>query len=419
MHIMIRDALILQKRELESRAKERYIGRPAKIRPGSSMIQVIIGPRRAGKSFFAIHELNKTGDFGYANFDDETLAEIRDYNEVVETINEVYGNTKTILFDEIQNLPKWELFANRLQRQGFNLLITGSNSNLLSRELATHLTGRHTLITILPLSFKEYISPESEKLTTAEIQRKLLRYLKDGGYPEPLMKKMDYREYLSILFDSIIYKDIVRRFRIKSPASIDHLARFLISNIANEYSNHRLAALTQCKSPHTIEKYLKYLEETFIFFRINRFSFKIREQFSSNKKVYCIDNGFLSAKAFKNSEDIGKLYENCVAIELKRSEITGSHEVYFWKNQQNEEVDFVVKEGAKVTTLIQVCYDLTHPNTKERELRALLKAGKELRCHNLIMITHEQESEEKVRWFGIAGKVRYVPLWKFLLEGLN
>ncbi|MEK6959778.1 MAG: ATP-binding protein [Nanoarchaeota archaeon] len=415
MDKMIRDALILQKREIESRLREQYIDRPAKIRPDSNLIQVIIGPRRAGKSFFAIHELNKIGPFGYANFDDETLAEIKDYNEIIECIRDVYGNPKTILFDEIQNLPRWELFANRLQRQGFHLVITGSNSNLLSRELATHLTGRHTLLTVLPLSFKEYIRSENRTLTTAEIKNRLQRYLTAGGYPEPLIKKMDYREYLATLFDSILYKDIMKRCKIRTPAAIDALARFLASNVTKEYSNHRLAILTQCKSSHTIEKYLYYLEETFLFFRINRFSFKIREQFSSNKKVYCIDNGFVSAKAFKLSEDLGKMYENCVAIELKKAELAGSHEVYYWRNQQNEEVDFVLKEGTKVSRLIQVCYDLTNPKTRERELRSLLKAGKALKCRNLIVITHEKDAEETAKWFGMTGKIIYIPLWKFLL----
>jgi hypothetical protein len=413
---MIKDALILQKREVESRVKEGYIGRRVKT-PGwdNDLIKVIIGPRRAGKSFFAVHELSKRGNFGYANFDDEALSEVTDYNEVIDGINEVYDTPKCLLFDEIQNLPKWELFVNRLQRQGYDLVITGSNSNLLSKELSTHLTGRHTLITILPLSFKEYLG-DAKKFTTSEIKSRLSKYVAGGGYPEPLVKNLDYKEYLSTLFDSIVYKDIVKRFSIRSPNAIENLARYLVSNISQEYSYNSLARLSKCKSSRTIEKYLGYLEEAFVFFKLDRFSFKVREQVSSNKKIYCVDNGFIHAKAFNMGANMGRLYENCVAVELKRSEYSKRAEVYFWKNVQQEEVDFVVKEGRKVTRLIQVCYDIRDVEVKEREVRAILKAAKELKCKNLVVITGDYEAEKDEGWFGIKGRIRYVPLWKWLLE---
>ena len=148
---MIKNKIIAQKQELDAKLKEKYIERtanPEKL--DNALIKVIIGPRRAGKSFFALHFLKKQGNFGYINFDDEEIAGAKDYDEIVEAMNAVYDNPKYVLFDEIQNLPKWELFANRLQRGGMNLIITGSNSHLLSKELATHLTGRHLLINISP-----------------------------------------------------------------------------------------------------------------------------------------------------------------------------------------------------------------------------------------------------------------------------
>src|SRR3989344_9202813 len=141
----LKERIILQKREIEMRLKEKYVERSQDLKLNNNLIKVIVGPRRAGKSFFAIHYLNKQGKFGYVNFDDEKLTEVENYDEIITVMNSIYENPKFILFDEIQNLPKWELFANRLQRQGYNLVITGSNSNLLSKELATHLTGRHLL----------------------------------------------------------------------------------------------------------------------------------------------------------------------------------------------------------------------------------------------------------------------------------
>jgi predicted AAA+ superfamily ATPase len=412
----IKDILTLQKREIEVKLKERYIERNQDLKLDNDLIKVIIGPRRAGKSFFAIHFLNKHGKFGYVNFDDEKLTEVDNYDEIITAMNSVYDTPKFVLFDEIQNLPKWELFANRLQRQNYKLIITGSNSNLLSKELATHLTGRHLLTNIFPFSFKEYHESEGKKLTNTEIKEKLSKYLFNGGYPEVLSKKVELKEYLSLLLGSILYKDIIKRYKIRNPKQIEDLATYLISNIANEYSYNSLAKIGKIKSSHTIEKYLSYLEESFILFSLNRFSYKVREQLSSNKKIYCIDNGFIQAKSFKASADLGKLYENLVACKLKKEEVDGKLRFYYWKNQQQEEVDFVLQEGLKVKQLIQVCFDITKLETKNREIRALIKAGKELKCNNLLIITEDTEKEEKVEWFGDKANIRFIPLWKWLLE---
>lgn len=414
--MMIRDILLIQKRELESRLRERYVERAADSKKLSSgLINVIVGPRRAGKSFFAVHALSRLGVFGYANFDDEKLVETKDYNEIINAINSIYSSPKYLLLDEIQNLDRWELFANRLHRQGYALIITGSNSKLLSKELATHLTGRYSLISLFPFSFKEYLSAEGKELTESETREKLFNYLTYGGYPEPLLKKAEYKDYLSTLFSSIIYKDIVKRFRIRHAQAIEDLAVYLISNTAQEFSYNTLSRVTKCRSVHTVQKYLGYLEEAFLFFKIDRFSFKVREQIASNKKIYCIDNGFIHAKAFKFSPDIGKLYENVVAVELKKSEMNGLANIYYWKSQQQEEVDFVIKQGIKIKQLIQVCYDLGDIKTKDREIRALLKAGKELNCKNLLVLTESYENEEEISWFDVKEKVKFVPLWKWLL----
>lgn len=411
----IRDTLLVQKRELEDRLKERYVARrvdPKKL--NNPLIKVITGPRRAGKSFFALHELKKLGSFGYANFDDERLAGVEDYDEIVDTINSLYNNPKYLLFDEIQNLDKWELFVNRLQRQGYNLVLTGSNARLLSRELATHLTGRHLPMTIFPFSFKESLELEGRELTKSETKERLLHYLNYGGYPEPLVTKLDHRGYLSTLFTSVIYKDIVKRFKIRHVQAVEDLATYLISNVGKEFSYNSLSRMTRCKSVHTVERYLGYLEEAFIFFKLDRFSFKVGQQISSNKKIYCIDNGLVHARAFKFSSDVGRLYENLVAIELKKLEANGLINVYYWKNQRQEEVDFVVKRGLEVKQLIQVCYDVEGEKTRDREVRALLKASRELRCKDLVVITQDYEAEEQADWFGIKRRVKFIPLWRWL-----
>lgn len=157
---MLKDVILTQRRELESRLEEPYVERKTIFNSdlGNDLIKVITGPRRSGKSFFGLHLIRQTRSYGYVNFDDERLVGIGDYNEIITGINAVYGNPRYLLLDEIQNLSRWEMFANRLQRQGFRLLITGSNANLLSSELATHLTGRHTSLVMFPFSFGEYLS---------------------------------------------------------------------------------------------------------------------------------------------------------------------------------------------------------------------------------------------------------------------
>lgn len=414
---MIKDILMLQKRELDSLLNGKYIEREGiKIDLAHSLIKVIIGPRRAGKSFFSLHALNKKEKFGYLNFDDEKLIESEDYDEIISAVNSIYGSPKILFLDEIQNLPKWELFVNRLQRQGFNLIITGSNSHLLSKELETHLTGRYLQTIVLTFSFKEYLKVGNGEMTTAEIKEKLEQYLIYGGYPEPLTKGINYKDYLSTLFNSILFKDIVKRYKIRHGEAIEKLSEQLLANTCNEYSFNSLSKITGIKSTHTIEKYLSYLEESFIFFSLRRFSYKVKEQISSIKKIYSIDNGFIHAKAFSSSQNYGKLYENLVAIYLKKCELEGKLNFCYWKNQQQEEVDFVIKEGTKIKQLIQVCYNLENNKTKNREIRALIKAGEELKCNNLLIITSNKEGEEGFEWFGAKRKIKFVPLYKWLLE---
>ncbi len=413
---MIRDVLLVQKRELETRLSEKYVDRNIRLKLDNNLVKIIIGPRRAGKSFAAMHALSAVGNFGYVNFDDERLIELKNYDEIVDAINSIYSNPKYLLLDEVQNLEKWELFVNRLQRQGYNLVVTGSNSKLLSKELATHLTGRHLLTTILPFSFKEFLENGEKETTGSEAHEQVLTYLSNGGYPEPLIKKIEYREYLSTLLLSIIYKDIVKRFKIRQSQAIENLAKYLISNVAREFSYNTLCQVTQCKSSHTVQKYLGYLEETFLIFKLNRFSLKVKEQITSSKKIYCTDNGFIGAIAFSPNIDMGKLLENSVAIELKKRELNNLANIFYWKNQQGEEVDFLVMQGNKVSQLIQVCYSLEDPKTKQREIRALLKASAELKCNNLLIITDNYEAETQEEWFGIKGKVKYTPLYKWLKE---
>lgn len=384
----------------------------------SKLIKVISGVRRCGKSVFA-YMLLKNENFAYMNFDDERL-HVFDTNQILSSFYEIYGkNLKLIFLDEIQNLDRWELFANRLKRAGFNLFITGSNAKLLSRELATHLTGRHMTMELFPFSFREYLGAINFKEdfgTTRGIgllKRELRNYLNLGGFPEIIVEKENPKIYIRELYRKIIERDIVNRYDISYKRTFREIALSLMSNPARSISFNRIKKQFGLGSEHTVKNYLSYLEEAYLIFLLNRFSYKSVEVEKSEKKVYVIDTGIINNISLKFARDYGHIYENVIAIELFRKKAFDPHiEIYYWKNPQHEEVDFVIKEGLKVRQLIQACWNIDDYDTKKREIRALLKASKELKCRNLLVITEDEEGEEKTK-----GKtIRYIPLWKWLLD---
>src|SRR3989338_2177829 len=388
----------------------------------SDLIKVILGPRRAGKSVFALMLL-KAHNFAYFNFDDESLPgeEKIDLDELLSELKQVYGDTKYILFDEIQNLPNWELFANRLHRGGYNLLLTGSNASLLSKELATHLTGRHIPIEILPFDFTEVLKAKQyevnlDKLLVPDEKAKLLEYLTqymtNGGFPEIVTKGVDPRGYLDVLFDAVMFKDVVKRHKVRFSKQISNLGSYLINNVSGLYGTKKLADVLNFKSQVTLENYLDYLTQAYLLFPLERHSSKATMRMKSYKKAYVVDNGFVTAKAVQHSPDTGKLMENLVFAELVKRGYKPGHELFYYKSKNDREVDFVLKKGYQVTELLQVCYDLTGPDVEQREVKALLEAGKELGVSNLVILTWNEERE--ITKDGLTIQVR--PLWKWLLE---
>jgi predicted AAA+ superfamily ATPase len=415
----MKNIVLGHKAERDELLKTEYVQREGSQKARESLknnlVKVIVGPRRAGKSVFAIQMLEGM-DFAYLNFDDERLIGITDYDDLLKAIRQVYGETKTVLFDEIQNLPNWELFLNRLHRRGFNLVITGSNSRLLSRELATHLTGRHIQFQVLPFSFPEFLKVRNfqtdETLELKERQGMVLNllneYLHKGGYPEVLLKNVDPESYISTLFESILFKDIVKRYNVRYAKKLYDLGLYLVTNHSNEFSYTKLKNALAFKSVHTVENYTEYLAETFMIFTIERFSHKVKEQIRSPKKVYAYDTGVITAVKFKTAPDIGRIAENLVAIELQRR----GREVYYFKTKDGKEVDFAVREGLVIGQLIQVCYDVDSSATKKRETTALVKASGETKCSNLLILTWDFEASETVA----NSKIQYLPLWKWLLN---
>jgi predicted AAA+ superfamily ATPase len=267
----------------------------------SSQAQIVIGVRRSGKSTMC-HKVLKQNDINYAyiNFDDERLYELKseDLNSVLEALYMVYGDFKYLFCDEIQNIPSWFLFVNRLLRQKIRLIITGSNAKLLSSELSTHLTGRYNQIELFPFSFLEVLqfkNIHSDDGSTSGVAFKKAvfeEYLSQGGFPE-LFAVKNKKTYIKNLFNSIITRDIQQRFSLRYPESLRKMADYLTDTIATEINYKKLAELFSFGSAHTAENYVSYLRQAYLLLGIQKFSFKSRERIR-NEKNYVIDPAFIS-----------------------------------------------------------------------------------------------------------------------------
>lgn len=425
MHNNLKNIVSSQKLQKEELLALTYIDRTkepfARKWLDSTLIKVVLGPRRAGKSVFSLMLL-KDRSFMYFNFDDEVLSSIGGVStdELMKELHAAYGgDVKTILFDEIQNLPSWELFANRLHRLGYNLVLTGSNAQLLSKELATHLTGGHMPIEILPFDFNEFLRAKKfvvnqEYASLPRQQGELLNlaenYLLNGGFPEVVVNNVDSKDYLDVLLDASLFKDVVKRHRVKFSTQIGNLAAHLINNFASLYTARKLLEALNLKSATTIEKYIDYLEEAYLIFSLLRYSPKSLERIKSPRKVYVVDNGFVGAKAIQHSPDRGKLMENLVFVELVKRGVKPNKDLFYYKTRNNREVDFVIKKGTEITELIQVCYDLKNSETEQREIKALVEASDELKVKKLAIITWDEKRE--VENNGMI--IQVVPLLKWL-----
>ena len=379
-------------------------------------VLLISGLRRIGKSIFS-HLLARNKPYAFLSFDDERLIGFTssDFNTVIECFFESSTEPEYLLFDEIQNINGWELFVSRL-RQKYRVIITGSNANLLSSEMATHLTGRFIAFPLFPMNFREYLLYKGKKTKTTdyigtkknvEIHLAFQEYLLSGGIFE------NYKfgkPYLRELFRSIITRDIIGRYKIGYPVVLEELAMLLLNNFSSKFSANNLANQLKVKSFHTIQEYFKYLENTFLFISISKFSYKLKEQQASQKKIYLIDNGFIAALSFSFSDNKGRLLENIVAIELRARTLRKYQELFYWDDYKHE-CDFVVKEGKNVIMAYQVCLEIT-PQNEKREFTGLIEAMKFFKLERGIILTYEQKEIRKHDDFTIE----LVPAWEWMLS---
>ena len=388
-----------QREELTNRHWKNIVTREEEkeINLNSPLAQVVIGVRRSGKSTLCSKVMLESGlPFGYINFDDDRLGKLTvdAFDTLLRALYQLNGDFNHLFLDEVQNIEGWELFVNRMLRQGMHMLITGSNANLLSGELATHLTGRYHQIELMPFSFQEYCSCKDVNIfsyTTKAIalrDKALNDYLFAGGFPELLLlSEAEQGDYVRSLVQTIVEKDIAKRYKLRYAQTLMDVANQVLDEFSQEHSFATVQKKHNLKSPNTAKKYLQYLQNAYLVLAMPRFSLKSSERRSVHK-YYAIDPAMIAKRdEALMTESLGLRLENMVAVELKRRAAI-DEQIYYFRKVREYEVDFVRVKGTQVQELIQVTYDFTQPRTKlyNREVGNLVKASNVLHCDNLTLV---------------------------------
>jgi predicted AAA+ superfamily ATPase len=386
----------------------------------SNVVVCITGVRRSGKSFIlkqAARNLlsqKNANEILIVNFEDKRFGELD--SNVLDKIFEAYvkhlnpKNKPIVFLDEIHKVPQWEKWVRTMHElDKCKIVVSGSTSELISKEYGELLTGRHLDINVLPLSFPEFLFFKGIEIKNMmdvinkkiEIKRAFDEFATYGGFPEVVLSENKI-ELLQTYFEDIILRDVVKRYKIVHTDKIFSLARFYLTNISSLTTFNSISQFLQI-STDTVQEYSEYLENVFLIFFVRRFSSSLKKQEKAPRKVYSIDVGLSNAVGFRIGEKKGSILENIVAIELKRR----GKEIYYWKNDERE-VDFVVVSKGNIEQLLQVTYSMTDEKVKKREIDGLQKASKELNCNNLLVLTWDEEGEEN--------GIKIIPVWKWLLN---
>lgn len=399
------------------------VRRELKVADTESRIIVVIGPRRTGKTYFFQELIDGKRDALYLNFEDTRLLGVRfdELRDIIRLHTELSGNEPSrLFFDEIQNIERWESAVRELlDQKKYKIYVTGSSSRLLGTEIATQLRGRALRYILLPFSFREFLTAKGvgkrSNLTLdeqAKLKNTFREYLEWGGFPEVVLQREERERTLKEYFEMMLFKDVVERYGVKNIA----LARFIMAqifqNFTKEISVNKLAKSAGETAPSrvTVYDYFGKVQDSVAIFFINRLSSKAHLRESWPKKAYVCDNGL--TKIAKFSEDTGKLMENLTFLELLRA--TNKQplmEIYYWKEIDGE-VDFAVRRGGRVNSLIQVTYASHRKDIDRREVRALLAASKATGCKKLMVLTWGYDGSEQIE----GKRIVFESLWRWLLE---
>jgi len=374
---------------------------------------VISGLRRVGKSTLLAQVAHKLGKdlFYYLNFEDDRFSgfQAEDFNDLYQLLVETFGERTVFIMDEIQNIIGWEHFVRRFIEMGFKFFITGSNASLLSKELGTLLTGRYIPIELFPFSFSEFLQfrseaiPNFQRMTTldhARLNASLNAYLTSGGIPDAL--KYPELPLLRSLYDDVLYRDIASRYRLEAITALKELAYFLMSHPASLISFNKLKEHLRLGSVNTVSSYIEYMENSWLIFTLNLYSYSVKRQQIAPKKVFGIDTGLINSVGFHFSPNTGKLLENLVFLTLRQH----TNDVYYYVTPAGFEFDFYLPEQRQ---LIQVSHHLENFQTREREFRAIEDATKELQVDSALILSDTNEKDVLIA--GIPVKIQSTPEW--------
>lgn len=410
-----------QAEELELKKKQKFCRRKEEdlVDPDSPQAQVVIGVRRSGKSTLCYNALIRKGvNFAYVNFDDERLINLTatDLNDVLEVLYKINGDFNYLFIDEIQNIPEWYLFVNRLLRRQIHVIITGSNAKLLSGELATHLTGRHHTINLYPFSFSEYCEAkgiDTKSMSTMAVARRRAvfdDYMRKGGFPE-LSRVRNERDYIDELVRNILQRDIEQRFKVKHVTSFEEMSQHLLNIAPAIVVDKKLKEAFGFGSQHTAKNYVGYLKQAYLLVGLHKYSPKSQQRLTADK-IYPIDVALMNRRSDAFSgENLGWRLETIVYLELLRRYKSLGFDIYYF-SERSGECDFVICEGRKAVVAIQVSYDISNEKTRKREISGLLLAAKKTGCKNLLLLTDHSYEDIETEDYKIAVR----PVFDYLLN---
>lgn len=405
------------------------------ITPVPGKATVCIGVRRCGKSTYMFQHMRKLLDSGvprqnflYLNFFDDRLRALRHDNlgVILEAYFSLYPekkNTEKIycFFDEIQDIPGWEPFVDRVMRtENCEVYITGSSARMLSREIASQMRGRALSWEMFPFSFREFL--DSREIDSAgplsskkrlTIQKAFEGYWQSGGFPEVteldrMLRIRIHQEY----WGAMLFRDLIERHGISHPKAVTDLAHWLVDNTASLYSVNSLTgylkSLGHKASKPAVSDYLDWFEDAYVLFTVRIFDASLKRANVNPKKIYCVDHGLVTSVSSGILINSGHLLENLVFTALRRT----TPDIFYYRTKSGQEVDFVCRRRDGSRMLVQVCESMVDPQTKKREVSALTDAMSELGLRHGTIVTRGETDRISVD----AGTIEVTPAWRFLLD---
>lgn len=388
---------------------------------------VLVGPRRAGKSYFLYNLAKKEGNPIIINFEDALISSIKkdNLNEIIECSKELFGIKKFVFyFDEIQNIIGWENFIISLLNEHYKVYITGSNSKFLSKEIATSLRGKAISYLMLPLSFKEYLKFKNIEIEknleysnkVFELKKHFNIFMKEGGFPEIVLSdSMELKnKIINNYRDSVLYKDLVDRLALKNIGLVEVTINYFMNLFGNVFSISKFEEyLKSNKISYSLEdvyRIIRALEDVFLTGYVKQYFKSHKKREISKSKVYLFDSSYITFLS-KESEDYGRILENLVFIELfRRQKDIENKNIFYHVSDSNKECDFIVK-NKELLEAIQVCYSLNDKN-KNREIEGLVEALEKFKLKEGIILTFDQQEKIKIK----DKIINVLPTWKWLLE---